>query len=137
MSAERNILGGRHGGNEREVLVHHAEAATNDVGAGSQCHGGSIDAHATRVRRHQSERDAHQRRLAGAVLSQHRVQRASANIQRGAAKRLNLAEPFVDCFEGEGDVAHNPVGASTKFHGTPACAASHAASACTPNVSVA
>jgi hypothetical protein len=134
---ERDVLGGGHGGHEREMLMYHAQAATNGVGAGGERHGGAVDVHATRVGRHQAEGNAHQGRLAGAVLSQHCVQRPSTNVQRSAAKRLHLAEPLVDRFEGKGAVAHSPVGASTKFHGTPACAAIHAASACTPSVSVA
>ena len=72
--SQRDVLGGRHCRHEREVLVHHAESTPHGVGARGEHHGLVFDSHGAGVGAQHAEGNAHQRRLAGAVLAEHRVQ---------------------------------------------------------------
>jgi hypothetical protein len=142
--AQRDVLGDCHRGDEREVLVHHAEAGGDRVGRRGEASIAPVDADDAGVRADHAERDSHQRGLPRPVLAEQRVHRTGAHGERRAVEGDGLAEALRDAGELEGERrsrrrgrTHSPVGAAMKVHGTPKVSETCAARARTPSVSVA
>ena len=101
LAPDEEVLGHRQPGKERQLLEHGADAEP----AGSPGTGGGhvlpVDHDRTGVRLHGSADDLDQRALAGAVLTDERVNLAEARRQRRPGERLDTAEGAgnADCFD--------------------------------------
>ncbi len=84
---EREVLGDRQRADEREVLVHHPDAARRGRRAATGDERASVDADRAAVGRDAPEIGAHERRLAGAVLAEDAVdaRRREARASSGAS----------------------------------------------------
>ena len=79
--AEGDILRHRQGRDEHKVLMDHADTVADRVGRGADGHGSAVDEDVPGVRLIQPVQDAHQRRLAGAVLAQQRVDLPGTGVE--------------------------------------------------------
>ncbi len=72
-AAEDDVLGDAHRLHQAEVLGDHADAGRDGVARGVDTDACAVDLDASRIRAGEPVEDAHQRRLAGAVLAEERV----------------------------------------------------------------
>ncbi len=85
LAAEHHVLGDGERGDEHEVLMHHADAGVDRVGGRPAGDVAAVHFHAAGVRRVHAAQHAHERRLAGAVLADERVNLAARDLERRAA----------------------------------------------------
>ena len=78
---EDDVLGHRHHGDEHEVLVHHPHAGPDRRARSAQTHGVPLDHDLALVGVVEPVEDVHQRRLAGAVLAEQRVDLALEQVE--------------------------------------------------------
>ena len=79
--AEKDVLGHRQDRNQHEVLVDHADPARDGVGRLADRDWAPVEQDLALVGRRQPVEDVHQRRLAGAVLAEERMDLARPNLQ--------------------------------------------------------
>ena len=78
LRAEEDVLGDRKVGDDRKLLMHHADAGIQRVAGGAEAHLLAVELHrAGEIGMHAGD-DLHQRRLAGAVLADEAVDLAGA-----------------------------------------------------------
>ena len=78
---EQDVLGDGEDGYEHEVLVHHADAAADRVVGAIDLDRHAVEEDLTLVRHRHPVEDVHQRRLAGSVLAEQRVDLAGADVE--------------------------------------------------------
>ena len=100
---EHHVLGHRHDRDEHEVLEHHADAAIDGGPRRVDHHRLAVQPHLALVRAVEPVEDAHQRRLAGAVLAQQGVDLALAQVEIDAVVRDDRAESLGDAPQLEGE----------------------------------
>ena len=93
---EHDVLGDGHHRDEHEVLVHHPDAVLRSRPAASAGDRLALDEDLALVRLVQAVDDVHQRRLAGAVLTEQRVHLAAAEIEVDAVVRDDAREALRD-----------------------------------------
>ena len=96
LGAQQHVLQHRERLHQHEVLVHHADAGGDGVRGTGEFGRAPVDLDAPRVRPIQAIQDAHQGRLAGAVLADDAVDRPLRHLQRDVAVGANRPEPLVD-----------------------------------------
>jgi hypothetical protein len=79
--AEDDVLGHGHHRDEHEVLVHHADARVDRILRGREGDGLAVQPELALVGLVQPVQDVHQRRLAGAVLTEQRVNLAARQLE--------------------------------------------------------
>ena len=82
--AEQDVLRHRQDRDEHEVLVDHADAAPDGVIRAVDLDGLAVEQDLALVRHGQAVEDVHERRLAGAVLAEQRVDLAGPHVERDA-----------------------------------------------------
>ena len=85
-TAEDDVLGHGHGLHQGEVLGHHAHACRDGITRGADARRPPVDADVAGVGSRQSIEDAHQRRLAGAVLAEQRMDLAARQVEVDARR---------------------------------------------------
>ena len=105
-SQQRSALGAQHqvlqhgeGADQHEMLVHHADAVGDGIARVFHADRGAVDADLAGIGVVEAVEDAHQRRLAGAVLADDAGDRALLDAQRHAAHGMDVAERFLDALE--------------------------------------
>src|SRR5436190_748333 len=96
MTPERDVLRNSHRRYQREVLVHHPDAACDCVGGTRESYAFISNEERTTVGVFQPVRDAHQRRLPCPILAEQRVNGPRANLQCGGGESLNATIAFID-----------------------------------------
>src|SRR5258708_5661384 len=103
---QRSALGAQHqvlqygeGADQHEVLMDHADAVRDGIARVLHADGAALDADFARVGVVEAVEDAHQGRLAGAVLAHDAGDRALLDAQRHAAHGMHGAERFLDALE--------------------------------------
>ena len=81
LAAEIEVLRHRHGGHQAGLLEHHGDAGVQRLGRRRELHGLAAMQHAPRCRLDHAGHDLGQRRLAGAVLAEQRVDLARAQVE--------------------------------------------------------
>jgi hypothetical protein len=81
LDPEHDVLGDRHHRDEHEVLVHHADPALDRVLRRAERDALAVEDDLTLVGLREPVEDVHQRRLAGAVLAEQRVNLAAAKVE--------------------------------------------------------
>ena len=118
--------------------MHHRQAGMQGVGGCGETPETSVNANGTGIRLQQAEGNAHQGRLAGAVLAEQGMNAVGPDRERCVAQGPRGAEMLVDPVQAEDRFgAHRLVGASMNVQGMRNVSATCAASARTPSVSVA
>ena len=97
--ADRVVLGHRQGRHQHEMLVHHADTVGERLLRAIDGHGAAVDEDAPAVGPVEPVQDVHERRLAGAILSQQGVDLAGADVDRHAVVGDDVAEPLRDVDE--------------------------------------
>src|SRR3954464_4167431 len=97
-----DVLGHRHDGDEHEVLVHHADPVLDGLQRRADADGPAVDADLALVGLVQPVEDAHQRRLAGAVLPEQRVDLAGLQVEVDRVVRDDRPEALRDPAQLEG-----------------------------------
>ena len=110
LDAEHDVLGDREGGNEREMLEHHPDARRDGGARRMKDDRLAVEEDLSGIGLLDAEQDLHQRRLAGAVLADHGVDRAGRDgkidVLVGVnAARIGLVDPAG--FENEGHRVRN------------------------------
>ena len=100
-SAQRDVLRHGHRGDDREVLVDHADAGGDGGGGGGEAARDAVEADGARVGLQHPEGDAHQRRLPRAVLAEDGVERPAPHGERRPVERDGGAEAPDDAVERE------------------------------------
>jgi hypothetical protein len=97
LDAEDDVLGHGHHRDEHEVLVDHPDPRLDGVARRAERDRLAVEQDLPGVRLVEAVEDVHQRRLAGAVLAQQRVDLALLNVERdvvvGNDAREHLADP--------------------------------------------
>ena len=93
---EREILGDRHRPDEREVLGHHPDPGGDRDARRGHRDGAAVDADLARVGSGQPIQDAHQRRLAGAVLPEKGMDLPAADREIDPVVGNEAPEPLGD-----------------------------------------
>ena len=96
---ECDVLRHAEGGEEREVLEHHADAERPRVCRGPDGGRDTFPEDAARVRAHHAVDDLHQRALAGTVLSEQRVNRPGGDREVDPVVRDDGGERLADALE--------------------------------------
>ena len=81
LAAEHDVLADGEDRDQHEVLVHHADPQGDGVTRTCDMRTLAVDVDLSRVRRNQAVEDVHQRRLAGAVLADQRVDLARPHAE--------------------------------------------------------
>ena len=81
LDAEHDVLGDGHHRDEHEVLVHHADPALDRVLRRAERDALAVEQDLALVGLREPVEDVHQRRLAGAVLAEQRVDFAAAEVE--------------------------------------------------------
>lgn len=111
LGAEDDVLEDREVVGRLEVLEDHADAGGDGVGRGVQVDDPTVDADGPLVRALDAVEDLHQRRLAGAVLTDDRVDRATRDREPDVLVGDDSGEPLGDPFELNGGMGvRRPVG---------------------------
>jgi hypothetical protein len=96
VQAQPDVLGHGEGIEQAEMLEHHADARCARFLRVTHTHGSAVKLHAAGIRLHRTMDDFHQRRFAGAVLTQHGVGLARLHQQRhvaiGHQRRIALGD---------------------------------------------
>ncbi len=108
LGREDDVLGHRHHRDQHEVLVHHADAGLDGVGAGGEVLGRALEHDLALVGPVQAVQAVHQRRLARAVLAEQRVHLARPHVEIDAVVRGEVAEALRDAPELEHRGARAP-----------------------------
>ena len=112
---QRKVLEHRKRRHELEVLMHHPDPAAPGLARGSQRDRRSIDLDPPFVRLEHPAEDAEQRRLSRAVLTQHAVHLAPAELEVGPVQRGDRAEAADDARHANAGNGHRASGSpSTK-----------------------
>ena len=117
LAPEDDVLRDGERGNEHEMLVHHPDARVDRLRGAPA---GDIAAEhfdRARIGRIDAREDAHQRRLAGAILADQRVDLALHHLERCVAHRLAIAEALRDARHAHGERAGTPASSSRGRHG--------------------
>jgi hypothetical protein len=99
---QHDVLGHGHDRDEHEVLVDHADAEVDGLQRRSDADGPAVDAHLALVGLVQPVEDAHERRLAGAVLPEQRVDLAGPQVEVDAIVGDDRPEALRDPAQLEG-----------------------------------
>ena len=99
LDAEHDVLQHRERLHQHEVLVHHADAGGERVLRALDAHRAAAHEDLARVGLVVAVEDAHQRRLAGAVLADDAVDRPGPHGERHVAVGVDRAEALVDAAE--------------------------------------
>ena len=83
-------------GHEHEVLVHHANPGVDRLTSRPAGDVAAVERDRAGVRVVQAGQDPHERRLAGAVLADQRVNLAALHLEVRVAVRFDAAEAFSD-----------------------------------------
>ena len=108
--AEHNVFQHREGIDQHEMLMDHADAAGDRLLGVADRRRRAVDPDHAAVGPVIAVDDAHQRRLAGAVLADDAVDRARSHGHRDAVVGMNRAEPLVDADDFERGRAPLPGG---------------------------
>ncbi len=101
LAAEVHVLDRVEVGNQARVLVDHRHAEATRLG-GTEVHGGiSANADLSGVRLADAGENSHERRLAGTVLANERVDFPRAAVERDVAQSLHARKRFGDSGNGE------------------------------------
>ena len=103
LGAEDDVLEDGEVVGEHEVLEHHADAGLDRVGRRVQGDLLAVDLDRARVRRLHAVEDLHQRRLAGAVLPDDRVDGAAPDVDVDVVVGDHTGEPLADPAQADGD----------------------------------
>jgi hypothetical protein len=103
LAAEHHVLEHREVVGQHEVLVHHPDAGRDGLARRPEGDGSAVDLDRAFVRALHAVQDLHQRRLAGAVLTDERVHTASTHRDVDVAVGDDSREPFGDSREPDGD----------------------------------
>ncbi len=79
--AEEDVVGDRQDRDEHEVLVDHADAAGDRIGRTGDRDRRTVEQDLAGIRCREAVQDVHQRRLAGAVLAEQRVDLARPDVE--------------------------------------------------------
>ena len=101
LERERDVLGDRQRLEQGEVLEHHADAEPAGARRVADLDPGAFPFDRSGIRLDHAVDDLHQRRLAGAVLAQHRVDLAGQHVERDAVVRHDRRVDLGDAVEGE------------------------------------
>ena len=104
LRAEDDVLEHRQVVGEHEVLEDHADADLDRVRGRVQGDLRAVDLDGAGVRRLDAVQDLHQRGLAGAVLSDDRVDGASTDVDVDVVVGDHAGEPLADAAQADGDV---------------------------------
>ena len=94
LTPQKNVGGGRQLGHERELLVDHVDAALSRRQRMTQPQRRSSQAHVARVGHDAASEYLHERRLAGAVLTDERMDFAGAHVEVHGVERANARIRF-------------------------------------------
>jgi len=104
-ACQQQVLGHRHAGHQREMLVHHADAeVARDHGRGDVVLA-AVDQHAALLRALVADDTLHERALAGAVLAQQRMHGAGRDGERHLVEGGEAAEALGELVGGQCECA--------------------------------
>jgi hypothetical protein len=101
LGAEHHVVERAQDADEREVLLHHADAARDGLARRVRFEPPAVDAHLAGVGRDDAGGHLEQRALAGAVLAHDRVQPARLERERHVVDGVHRAVTLVESFERE------------------------------------
>src|SRR5205823_254200 len=99
MPAEVDVLGDGESADQFEVLMDHADAGRDRVARRGEVDGIAVDDDLAGIGTVDAGEDVHQRRLAGAVLTEERVDLAGPDLEVDPGIRQNAGEGLGDAFE--------------------------------------
>ncbi len=97
--AQHQVLEHGEGADQHEMLMDHADAMLDGIARILHAYRPALDADLARVGVVEAVKNAHQRRLAGAVLSDDAGDRALLDAQRHAPHGMHVAERFLDALK--------------------------------------
>ena len=107
--AEEQVLRHRHGRHEAVLLEHHGDAEVTRLERRLRRDGNAIDRHRSRRQRHDAGHDLRQRRLAGAILADQRVDLSASQVEIDAVDGRNAGVELGRLGQRKNDVvAHAP-----------------------------